>query len=139
MSRSELSRMLGSIAAVFTSYAAAFWLLTLPHRQFNFLSRIGYVSALYCVMGVGIFFWANVLAPIGKKRRWSQRNCQYAPLITIIPGCVLFLAGGFTWAVANLLMYQALFTRFCLAKLLYPNTHNDSPFETDSLITLFPR
>lgn len=139
MSRSELSRALGSIAAVLVSYAAAFWLLALPHHYLTFLGRVGYVCAVYCVIGVGVFFWANILALAAKKRQWSQRDCQYAPLLTIIPGCVLFLAGGYPLGVASLLIYEALFTRFRLSKLVYPNASNDSPFEKDRPATLFPK
>jgi hypothetical protein len=134
-----LSELLGSIVAILTFYAAAFWLIALPHHNLNFLSRIGYVSAVYCALGVGVFFWAKILNWAAKKRHWSRRDCQYAPLLTMIPGCVLFVAGGFTLGVINLLIYEALFTRFRLSKLAYPNTNNDSPFEIDARATLFPR
>ena len=138
-SRSELSQALGSIAALIASYAAAFWLITLPHNELNLLRRIGYVSALYCVIGVGVFFWAKILASAAKKRQWSRRDCQYAPLLTIIPGCVLFLAGGFTHGVINVLIYEAFFTQWRLSKLAYPNANDNSPFERDNPVTLFPR
>jgi hypothetical protein len=146
-SRSELNQTLYSVAAVLASYAAAFWLITLPHHDLNFpmlwraqfFSRIGYVSAVYCAIGVGVFFWAQILALAAKKRQWSRRDCQYAPLLTIIPGCVLFLAGGFTLGVLNLLICEAFFTRLRLSKLSYPNANDDSPFERDNPVTLFPR
>jgi hypothetical protein len=134
-----LSQALGSIAAISASYTAAFWLITLPHHNLNFLSRVGYVSAVYCAIGVGVYFWARILAFAAKKRQWSQRDCQYAPLLTIIPGCVLFLAGGFTLGVINILLYEALFTRLRLSKLAYPNANADSPFEQDNPVTLFPK
>jgi hypothetical protein len=134
-----LSQALGSIAAVIASYAAAFWLITLSHHNLNFLSRIGYVSAVYCALGVGVFFWSRILVFSAKKRQWSRRDCQYAPLLTIIPGCVLFLAGGFTLGVINLLINEAFFTQWRLSKLAYPNADNDSPFERDNPVTLFPR
>jgi|HubBroStandDraft_4_1064222.scaffolds.fasta_scaffold207684_2 hypothetical protein len=111
----------------------------MPHHGLSVLSRLGYVSAVYCALGVGVFFWANILAWAARKRQWSRRDCQYAPLLTIIPGCVLFLAGGFTLSVINLLLYQSLFTRLRLTKLTYPNAHNDSPFEKDNPVTLFPK
>jgi hypothetical protein len=139
VSRTELSHTLGSIAAIVASYAAAFWLIALPHHDLNFVGRIGYISALYCVIGVGVFSWANILALAAKKRHWSQRDCQFAPLLTIVPGCVLFLAGGFTFAVANLVTYEALFTRLRLSKLAFPNAANDSPFDRDAPVTLFPK
>jgi hypothetical protein len=134
-----LSQALSSIAAVIASYAAAFWLITLPHHNLNFLSRIGYVSAVYCAIGVGAYFWAQILAFAVKKRQWSWRDCQYAPLLTIVPGCVLFLADGFTLGVINILIYEALFTRLLLSKFAYPNANDDSPFERDNPVTLFPR
>jgi len=134
-----LSQALSSIAAVVASYAAAFWLITLPHHNLNFLSRIGYVSAVYCAIAVGVFFWARILWLAARKRRWSRRDCQYAPLLTIFPGCVLFLAGGFTLGVINLLICEALFTRLLLSKLAYPNANDASPFEQDNPVTLFPR
>jgi hypothetical protein len=139
MSRSEFGQILGSSTAVLLSYAAAFWLIGLPHRGLNFLSRVGYVSAIYCVIAVGVFFWAQILAVAAKERQWSRRDCQYAPLLTMIPGCVLFLAGGFTLGVINLLIYEALFTRFRLAKLAYPNADTNSPFARDNRLTLLPK
>ncbi|MFZ0521141.1 MAG: hypothetical protein WAL95_08970 [Candidatus Acidiferrales bacterium] len=139
MSRAELSQTLGSIAAIVASYAAAFWLIALPHHDLSFVGRIGYVSAVCCVIGVGAFSWANILALAAKRRHWSRRDCQFIPLLTIIPGCVLFLAGGPTFGVANLILYEELFVSFRLAKLAFPNANNDSPFDRDAPVTLFPK
>jgi hypothetical protein len=139
MSRMELSRTLGSIAAVLVSYAAAFWLLTLSRQGFNTLGRIGWLSAVYCAMGVGVFFWAKILAPVAKKRFWSQRGCQYAALMVMIPGCILFVARPSILHTGNLLILQSLFTGLLLTKFVYPNFYKSGPFDREPAITPFPK
>ena len=139
MSRSESGQVVASIAGVLASYAAAFWLIASPHHHLSILDRLGYLSAIYCVLGVGVFFWAKILAVVAKVRLWSRRDCQYAPILTIIPGCVLFLAGGDALSVLNFLLFEAMFIRFRLSKLAFPNASDDSPFERENPATMFPQ
>jgi len=139
MSRVQLSRILGSIAAVLASYVATFWLLTLPLHGFASLGRVGWVSAIYCALGVGVYFWAKILTPVAKQRYWSQRNCQLAAILIVIPGCLLFLSGGPILNVGTLLVNQALFTGLLLGKSVYPNAGKQGPFEKESPATLLPK
>src|ERR1700689_2587650 len=94
MSRSELTRNAGAIAALIVSYAAAFWMLTVGPHNLSLPSRLGWICALLCPLGVGVFFWSRILAAVAKRRQWTQRNCQYMALLTMIPGSVLFFAAG---------------------------------------------
>lgn len=117
---------------------AAFWLLGLSRHDLSFLSRLGYVSALCCVIGFGIFFWVDILIFAATRREWSYQDCQYILLLIIIPGCILFLAGGFSTMVANILLFEVIFVKLRFVKLLFPNA-TDSPFEKDPPLTLFGR
>jgi hypothetical protein len=139
MTRSEWTQTLGSIVALVVSYAAAFWLLTITPHDLTPTHRLGWIAALYCTMGVGVFFWARILALAAKKRSWTLRNCRYIPLMTIIPGCVLFLAGGLNFSTFNLLLYQSLFTGALLRKFAFPNADALGPFEREVPPTLFPK
>src|ERR1700729_2269994 len=94
MSRSELNRTMGSITAILVSYLAVYWILTSPYHGSNLLSRAGWVSAGLCAMGVSIFFWAKLLLYTAKKRNWSQRECVYAGLVTVIPAFLLLVVNG---------------------------------------------
>jgi len=139
MSRSEWTQIFGSVAALVVSYAAAFWLFTLSPHDLSPVNRLGWVSAVYCTIGVGGFFWAKLLALAAKKRDWTLKDCRYIPLLTMIPGCILFLAGGFNWNTINLLFYQALTTGLLLRKFAFPNADALGPFEREVPPTLFPK
>jgi hypothetical protein len=139
MSRSEWTQTLGSIAALVVSYAAAFWLLTLTPHDLSPLNRLGWMAALLCAMGVGVLFWAKILALAARKRNWTVRDCRYIPLLTIIPGCILFLASGVSWNTINPILYQAGFTGVLLRKFVFPNADAMGPFEREVPPTLFPK
>ena len=139
MSRSEWTQTLGSIAALVVSYGAAFWLLTLTPHDLSPLNRLGWMAALFCAMGVGSLFWAKILALAAKKRSWTLRDCQYISMLTMIPGCILFLAGGFASKTINPVLYQALFTGALLRKFAFPNADALGPFEREVPPTLFPK
>lgn len=142
MSRSELGASLSSIAAILVSYGAMFWLLTIRARgHLDLGDRLGWVCAIYCATGAGVFFWARILASVAKKRLWSCRNCRLMPLWTMIPGSVLFFAGGLHWNAnaVNLVLYEAIFTGLLLVKLVYPNADTLGPFEREVPPTLFPK
>src|ERR1700734_1783728 len=121
MSRSELSRTLGSIAALLVSYAATFWLFTMLPRTLTPIGNLGWISAIVCVVGVGVFSWAKILASVANKRHLTERECRYLPLVTIIPGCILFWAGGFNWTTGDLVLYQFIFTGVLLRKFAFPD------------------
>jgi hypothetical protein len=93
----------------------------------------------YCALGVGVYFWAKILTPVAKQRYWSQRNCQLAGILIVIPGCLLFLSGGSILNVGTLLVNQALFTGLLLSKSVYPNAGKQGPFEKESPATLLPK
>jgi len=139
MERNELGKALGFIAALAVSYAAAFWLFTLPVHSFSMLARMGWMSALYCAMGVGVYFWAAILAPVAKNRMWSARNCQMASLIAIIPGAIFLLVNHPSPYFVNTLLYQYMFTGFLLTKLVHPDFYKRGPFERNPPTTLFPK
>jgi hypothetical protein len=139
MSRSEWTQTLGSIAALGVSYAAAFWLLTLTPHDLGPLKRLGWMAAFFCAMGVGVLSWAKILALAAKKRNWTLRDCQYISMLTIIPGSILFLAGGFGWNTIIPVLYQAIFTGALLRKLVFPNAEAMGPFEREVPPTMFPK
>src|ERR1700679_131200 len=127
MTRAELSKFLGSVAALVVSYCAAFWLFSLPVHNFSVLSRLGFISAVICVLGVGVFFWATILAPIAKKLQWSDRKCQLFSLITMIPAIIFLLLNHSAFWFGSLLLYQSMFTGFLLTKFL--GFFEKGPFE----------
>jgi hypothetical protein len=140
MTRTEMGKMLSSIAALVVSYAAAFWLLTLPHHGLAVPARIGYVSSVFSVLGVGVYFWATILAPVARKRQWSPRECQLIPLVTMAPALVfLFLFADGSMQTGNLLFYQPMLTGFLLVKFVHPDFYKSGPFERNPQNTLFPK
>jgi hypothetical protein len=138
VSLSEFAETLGSILGILVSYSATFWLLLAPHNR-TALVITGWMSAVYCSLGVGAFFWAKIFAHVARKRLWSRQDCMYPPLLIVIPGCVLFLAGGSILFTINLLLYQSIFTRFRLISLVHSNTDNDAPFQKVLPATKIPR
>jgi hypothetical protein len=139
MSRSELTRTVGAIAALIVSYAAAFWMLTLRSHNLSLPSRLGWVCALFCVLGVGVFFWTTILAAVARRRQWTQRNCQYMALLTIIPGSVLFFAAGANLRALNPVLYQAVCTGLLVRKFVFPNADENGPFDSETQPTLLPK
>jgi hypothetical protein len=138
MSRSELNRMFGSIVAILISYFAVYWILTSPYHGSDLLRRAGWVSAGLCAMGVSVFFWAKLLVDTATKRHWSQRECVYAGLVTVIPGFLLLVANGISLPQGSLLMNDGVLTGMLLRHFVYPNAEH-APFENDPPIALFPK
>ena len=139
MSRSELTRTAGVIAALIVSYAAAFWMLTVGPHNLSLPSRLGWICALFCALGVGVFSWTTILAAVAKRRQWTLRNCQYMALLTIIPGSVLFFAAGANLRALNLVLYQAICTGLLVKKFVFPNADENGSFDSESQPTLLPK
>jgi hypothetical protein len=139
MSKSELTRTVGWIVGLLISYVGCFGILALPLHSFSPISRLGLICALICSVGAGVFFWAKILASVGKKRGWSLRNCQTAGLVVIIPGTVLYLAGRPFMSTTNVLLQQALWTGLLCTKFVYPNFASLGPFEREAPVTIFPK
>jgi hypothetical protein len=139
MSKSVLLRLAGWTGGVLISYVACFGILALRLPSFPMPSRLGLLCALVCSVGVNVFFWARILASVAKKRGWSQRNCQSAGLLVIIPGTILFLAGGPVTGPINVLLQEALWTGMLCTRFVYPNSASSGPFERETPITLFPK
>jgi hypothetical protein len=121
MSKSGLIRIGGWIAGLLVSYVACFGILGMRMHTFSLMSRIGLICALVCSVGANVFFWARILASVAKKRGWSQRNCQTAALLVVIPGTILFLAGGPITGTMNVLLQDALWTGLLCTRFVYPN------------------
>ena len=138
MSKSELNRMIGSTIAILISYFAVYWILTSPYHGSNLLSRGGWVSAGLCAMGVSVFFWAKLLVYAAKKRNWSQRECVYAGLVTVVPGFLLLVVNGINSTLGSVLLNEGVLTGMLLRHFAYPNADN-APFEKDPPIALFPK
>jgi hypothetical protein len=139
MARTEMWKMLGSVAALAVSYAAAFWLLASELQGMSVIARVGWISSVVCVLGVGVYFWATILAPFAKRRQWSPRECQFFCLLTVIPGVVFLLTSHAALRSGNLLLYQALFSGFLLVKFVHPDFYMNGPFERNPRNTLFPK
>jgi|SRR5580704_6000092 hypothetical protein len=133
MSKSELTRTVGWIVGLLISYVGCFGILALPPLSFSL------ICALICSVGAGVFFWAKILASVGKKRGWSLRNCQTAGLLVIIPGTILYLAGRPFMSTTNVLLQQALWTGLLCTKFVYPNFASLGPFEREAPVTIFPK
>jgi hypothetical protein len=139
MVRTELWKMLSSIAALTVSYAAAFWLMASQQRDMSVVTRIGWISSVLCALGVGVYFWATILAPVARSRQWSPRECQFACLLTMIPGVIFLFTSHSVLRSGNLLFYQALFAGFLLVKFVHPTFYKNGPFANKSGNTLFPK
>jgi hypothetical protein len=139
MSKSGLLRLAGWIGGLLVSYGASFGILALRLPSFPIPSRLGLLCALICSVGANVFFWARILALVAKKRNWSPRNCQLAGLLVIIPGTILFLAGGRFTSTTNVLIQDALWTGLLCIRFVYPNFLSLGPYERDTPITMFPK
>lgn len=139
MSKSGLIRIGGWIAGLLVSYVACFGILGMRMHTFSLMSRIGLICALVCSVGANVFFWSKILAFVAKKRGWSARDCQMAGFLVIVPGTILFLAGGPFMATVNIVMQESYWTGFLCAKLVHPNFITPGPFERETPITLFPK
>ena len=139
MLKSGLIKTSGCIAGLLVSYVASFGIIALPMHNFPPMSRIGLICALVCSVGANVFFWSKSLAFVAKMRGWSARDCQMAGFLVIVPGTILFLAGGPFMATVNIVMQESYWTGFLCAKLVHPNFITPGPFERETPITLFPK
>ena len=139
ISKSKLIAVTGWIGGLVVSYVACFGILALPLYTFSLPSRLGLVCALVCSVGANVFYCARILSSIAKQRGWTAQNCRMAGLLVIIPGTLLFLAGGRFASTCNVLLQEALWTGFLCAKFVYPNFATFGPYELNPPLTIFPK
>ena len=65
--------------------------------------------------------------------------CKEARLLVVIPGTILFLAGGPITGTMNVLLQDALWTGLLCTRFVYPNFSSFGPFERETPVTLFPK
>jgi hypothetical protein len=136
MKLAEVGKWTGSVVALVISYAAAFWLIELPHSGWSVVDRLGSISSAMCAVGVGVYFWVVILAPLAKNRYWSAKQCQLMSLLTLIPGAIfLVFTSSFPRGV-DLLFFQSLFVGFLLVARVHPDYRSKGPFERDPPVEL---
>jgi hypothetical protein len=83
------------------------WLMRLPHPGWGLADRMGMISSAMCALGVSVYFWAVILAPLAKNRYWSAKQCQLMSLLTLIPGAIfLVFTSSFLRGVDRLVMWR---------------------------------
>jgi hypothetical protein len=136
MKLAEVGKWTGSVVALVTSYAAAFWLIGLPHRGWSVVDRMGLISSAMCTLGVGVYFWVVILAPLAKNRYWSPKQCQLMSLLTLIPGAIFLVFTSSFLRGVDLLFFQSLFVGFLLVARAHPGFYSKGPFERDPPVAL---
>jgi hypothetical protein len=139
VSKLALMRIGGWVGGLLVSYVACFGILALPLHTFPLIPRVGLVCALVCSVGANVYYWARVLSTAAKKRGWSLRNCNSSGLLVILPGAILFLAGGRFMTTTNVLIQDALWTGMLCTKFVYPDFLSFGPFERDTPVSIFPK
>jgi hypothetical protein len=139
MIKSSLGVKLSVSVGFFMSGGALYWLVTSPPRPHELLFRIGYVSAVFCVLAVLSFCWAAFVADLALQRGWSPRTCIKAGG----PLCILVIVWGFVdsrfWLVAPLVGLINLLTGFFARRIAYPDLTAEEAAAPEPPLSLFQK
>jgi hypothetical protein len=139
MKKSSLGVKLSVSVGFFMSGGALYWLVTSPPRPHELLFRIGYVSAVFCVLAVLSFCWAAFVADLALQRGWSPRTCIKAGG----PLCILVIVWGFVdsrfWLVAPLVGLINLLTGFFARRIAYPDLTAEEAAAPEPPLSLFQK
>jgi hypothetical protein len=141
MTKPTLNGKLALVAVLlfFISGSALFWLVSFgkPH---DMLPRLGFLCAVFCVMGSLIVSWSVCFARMAQKRGWSSQTCMKSGLPFVIAGLVLFVVGGDRLAsqIGSLLACNSIFAGFITRRLVYPDLTDEEAISQKPL-SLFPR
>jgi len=136
-----ISRKAPLLAGLVVSNCGLFWIMTLPYKLTTIFSRIGMFSALICVMGAVVFFWAAIFAYAVRKWSWLPRSCELAGLILWIPAfyfCFLSNTPG-SWSIGAMLVAQSPITGYVCRRIAFPQLTNEQVSATQPPPSLFPK
>jgi hypothetical protein len=136
--RESLGRWLELAVGLVVSVSALVWLMTLQAPREG-ISRIGFISALWCVGLAVAYCEAVILAFVMRNRRLPARYCTLAALRFAITGLAI------SWTFIRLLPDGMMLTTLgfiasnLTRRLAYPNLTEEQVFAPEPTPTLFPR
>lgn len=141
MTERPISRAILVAVGLLMSFSAAAWLLSLPVGRLEILARIGWVSAIFCALGVLTFSFAVVLASVARRRKWSPRTCHRAGLLIlpVVLSLCFFASPQVRSASASLIILPAIFAGILCRKLTYPQLSEDEAYAPEPPLSLFRR
>jgi len=125
-------------AGFFMSGAALYWLVTSPPKPRELLFRIGYVSAVFCVLAVLNFCWAAFVADLALRRDWSPRTCLRAGIPLGIAMLVWGTVDSRFWLLAPLVGLNNL-AGFFARRLAYPDLTDEEAAAPEPPLSLFQK
>ncbi len=136
MVEATLTRKVQVLAGFVVSFAALFWLMSLPYRSHDVLPRLGFLCAAVCVLGALIFFWAALFAYLIYRMKWSPRACRWAGLVFLIPAIPFYIVGG-RWA--PLLLSSFPIAAHICRRITFPEVSDEKAFGPEPPLSLFSR
>jgi hypothetical protein len=136
MQELTLARKVQVLAGFFVSLAALFWLLSLPHRPHDILSRLGFTCAVFCALGALIFSWAALFAHLIHRMKWSARACKWAGLVFLIPAIPFYIVGE-RWAPLLACSFTA--ASYICRRIDFPEVSDDEAFGPEPPLSLFSK
>jgi hypothetical protein len=142
MSEPTIWKKLGVAAGLLLSFSALAWLLWSPTRPPEILPRVGFVSALFCSLGVLVFCWALVLAHVARGRNWSPKKCHLSgvSILAAVLGLSFFASSwSRNFGAVALVVQLPMITGYLCRKLTYPQLTEEEAHAPEPPLTLFPR
>ena len=104
MYQPSIYRTVPTLAGFILSICGLFWLLMLLDKPDALVSRIGYGSAILCLLGVFITCWGAIFAFLVRKLGWSPRSCGMAGLVLWIPAIYFYVVSSKSgsWSIGSL-------------------------------------
>lgn len=129
--------MLGVVSGFLVSGSALAWLSSVNHSYHDLPSRIGFLSALICALGVLIFCYAASAAYLARKFDWSPRTCMKAGFPLLILGLLICVFDSRFWPVAVMICTNNLTAGFLCRRLAYPDMTDEQAAAPEPPIRLF--
>jgi len=139
--RTARSRIIGILAALFISWWASYWLISLTPLRQAILFRIGFMCAVVCAFGALTVLWGLLLSYAARNRKWSPLTCRKSGISVLLLIAPLFafqmrseLFPIFYWSGG-----LAVFAGYVCRKLAHPELSDDEAYASEPPLTLFPK
>lgn len=139
MTKLSTARMIGAVSGFFVSCFALAWMMSLRSGPRELAPRIGFLSALICILGSLAFCWAASAAYFARKWEWSPRTCIRSGWPLAMFGAAILFTSDRFWRLAGMIVPLAMFAGYICRRLVYPDVTDEQASAPEPPVSLFQK
>lgn len=137
MNKSSIARQIGDAFFLLLACSGIVWIASQNVKYFDVPSRVGFVSAAFCITGALAFCWARIGA-------YFIRKWDLPPRVSFRVGSVLTISGALFWFkgdrfgfLGQMLIFAGLSAGFICRRLAFPDLTDEQASAPEPPLSLF--